>query len=122
MKLSKQYCPKCESVDTGDRWVRDGKLQRYCRVCNWRDIARIPETLVIQTRKEVLVGLFYGFHYDLFDRYGHYRTCSRYFKTKEEALQELNKEIDHGRKDQNRGPYTAVLWPSTAVIEGEVIT
>jgi len=118
MKLT--ACPKCESASLGDQWVRGRRLQQYCHSCDWRGEDRVPEQLEIKTKKVVAVGRFYGFEYEVFDRFGHLSISSRTYATETEAVQQLKRDLERGKKDEQAGPYTAVLWPAQVEVEGEV--
>lgn len=115
------FCPLCDSRNLGDCWVGPGrKLQQYCHECSWRGSPRVPEQKLVLSTKEVIVGQFYGFHYEIFDCFGHLMVSSRTYTDEKEAEQNLQLEIERGKKDVNAGPYTAVLWPATVQVTGKV--
>ena len=113
-------CPKCGSKDIGDRWVKGRKLSRYCYDCDWVGLPRVPELWKIKNTREIRVGQFPGFQYEIFDRYGHILVHSRFFDTKTEVKKALMKEMKLGKKDKDAGPYTGILWPSTVTVKGMV--
>ena len=112
-------CPVCD-YKTKNRWVKHRMLQRYCNCCGWKDKPRIPEKIEIKTGRWVFVDEFCQYNYRLYDKYGHTLSFSRSYPTEEEAIQELMKEINRGKKDADAGPYTGVLWPDRVFVEGKV--
>ena len=113
-------CFNCGSTNLGDRWTAGRLLEQHCYECGWTAQPRIPEKLPIVVVKQVKVNQFWGFHYEVFDRYGHMMVSSRYYDKEDEAETALNKELERGKKDFNAGPYTAVLWPARTLVEGRV--
>jgi len=116
MKLD--ACPRCEG-ELGDKWGGPGrKLRQYCYYCEWQGELRTPEQKAIRTSKTKHFG---GFHYEGFDKYGHIVCLSRSYRTREEAIKEIERELEVGkREDNDAGPYTIVLYPSFIVVKGEV--
>jgi len=112
-------CPKCKGY-LGDTWVKGRKLQQYCHNCYWKGPIRIPERLEIKTTKTIRANQFCGFHYETFDKYGHIRTSSRSYDDKSEALEKLYRELEYSGNDKDGGPYTAILWPDTVTVVGEI--
>lgn len=114
-------CPNCESSSLGDQWVGPGrKLQQYCYECSWRGPARVPEQKEIESVKEVMVGRFWGFQYETFDRFGHLMVSSRTYATEQEAEDALKRQLERGSQDKEAGPYTGVLWPATTKVIAKV--
>jgi len=126
-------CPKCGSVRISDRWCEGRMIQQYCYddgddedfgsdVCGWVGKPRIPETRSIKISKKLIIDGFTGWHYEVYDKYGHVMISSRYYDKKEDAQKNLESDLEKGLKDEAAGPYTAVLFniPSSVVIEGQV--
>lgn len=112
-------CPDCKSDYLGDRWVGRGRnLAQFCYDCGWEGSHRTPEQREVQSVKEVSLGT--GFYYEVFDCYGHPMISSRTYPTEEAAMKDL--VIVMNDYDNETGPYTAVLWPATAVITGKCFT
>jgi hypothetical protein len=80
----------------------------------------VPEQQEIKTTKLLNVGNFPGFHYAVFDRYGHSLTFSRSYSTEAEAEKNLTREMKYGDTDDHAGPYTGLLWPAVAVVSAKV--
>jgi hypothetical protein len=116
----KTKCPECGNNRLGDVWVKGRHLQQHCYECDWKGPIRIPEKKGIETTIKINVGRFGGFQYTVFDRYGYPKTFSRSYATKIEAEEDLNKEVVHGKTDQDAGPYTGILWPDKVEVKGEV--
>lgn len=115
MKLNN--CPKCGKKYLGDRWQNGRKLQQYCDCVGEK---RIPEQKKILTKKKINVGEFSGFNFTVYDRYGHVRCYSCFYNKRSTAIKEMKSELKYGNIDACAGPYTAVLWPSTVEVKGEV--
>ena len=118
MKLNK--CPNCGNRHLSDRWKIKRKLQQSCDECGWQGKIRTPEIIEVGASKEVVANQFYGFCYEVFDRYGHIMTHSRSYDKKKEAKSALLQEITRGGKDKDAGPYSGVLWPDVVHVQGEV--
>ena len=118
MKLNK--CPRCGNRNLSDKWKPKRKLQQSCDECGWRGEIRTPEVVKIKTTKEVMVNQFYGFCYEVFDRYGHITTHSRSYNTEKDAEAALHQEIERGEKNKDAGPYTGILWPKAIYVKGKV--
>jgi len=118
--MKKEECPKCLSKDLGDFWVKGRMLQTNCRVCGWWDEPRTPEIKPISKTKKVYVNRFFGFEYELFDKYGHLLVHSATYHTQSEAKKELEKDIELHNKDIHVNPVTGILWPSFTEVKGEV--
>lgn len=118
MKLNE--CPNCGNKHLSDTWKPKRKLQQSCDECGWHGKIRIPETIEIKTTKEVIVNQFYGFCYEVFDKYGHIMTHSKSYHKKKEAESELLQEITRGEKDKDAGPYVGILWPDIVHVKGKV--
>jgi len=115
-----EKCPNFCDSSLGDRWVTGRMLQQYCHECGWKGEPRIPEKLPIVVVKQLQVGQFWGFQYQVFDRYGHIMISSRYYDKKKDAKDALEKDLERGKKDMDAGPYTAVFWPARVLVEGKV--
>jgi hypothetical protein len=108
-------------------------LQQYCydidndqllvTGCGWVGEPRTPEQRDIVTSKRLFVDTFTGWHYEVYDKYGHIMISSRYYGEEEDARKNLEKDLEKGLKDEVAGPYTAVLFniPTIVVIEGQLI-
>ena len=112
-------CPECGN-EIVDRWQRGRKLQQACEICDWQGEIRIPEKIEIKTVKEVTVNQFYGFCYQVFDRYGHIMTYSKSYETEGQAEEDLLQEIEQGKRDEDGGPYVGILWPSIVNVKGKI--
>jgi len=113
-------CPRCGSENLGDRWARGRKLQQCCYDCEFKAPERTPEILEIKTIKKIQVGRWPGFHYEIFDRYGHIKTVSRSYIRREWAIEGLDRELEYGTTDEAAGPYTGILWPDMVIVKGEL--
>ena len=116
MKYKK--CPNCGESGLGDRWQRERKLQQHCYDCGWKGEIRTPEKKQIKSTKTVQVGQFHGYHYEIFDKYGHTMVISRYYDSWESADAAIKKEIEKGKTNKYAGPFTGILWPSTVKVKG----
>lgn len=114
-------CPECCSEDIGDRWCNGRMLQYYCRECGWHAEPRTPEKIPITNTCELRVDDFSGWHYIIYDKYGHVQTDSATYDTREEALKELEDDLTPkpGYVDPS-APLTAVLFnvPDHVTIKG----
>lgn len=114
-------CPLCLSRCLGNQWVGPGRLlQQYCYDCGWHGARQVPETKLIQTTREVVVGSRYAFNYEVYDRFGHVLIYSKSYNTENEAIVDLKQDLALGLKDEEAGPYKAVLWPATVQMEGKL--
>ena len=113
-------CPKCESTNIGDRWCKGRKLRYYCRECYWQDEPRIPETIPISTTKTVSVNQFYGFVYEIYDKYGHISTYSKTYQTEEEVKNAMLEDLNNCNKHEDYFPCTGIIWPKSVVVNGKV--
>lgn len=115
-----ERCPMCSS-SLEDHWQIGGKLRQICCWCDWQGELRTPEQRPITSVRQVQVSRNGGFSYDVFDRYGHPLVASRSYGSREAALEGLKRDLKCGEHD-TRGPYTALLWPDTVEVAGELIT
>ncbi|MFA5299609.1 MAG: hypothetical protein WC389_15580, partial [Lutibacter sp.] len=99
-------CPECGSTLGSDCWTTGRKLMQRCD-CGWKGEPRIPETLPIQDTKNVRVGQFWGYHYEIFDKYNHLLTSSRYYGTEKETLEEMQSDLTHSNKSPDMAPCKA---------------
>ena len=113
-------CPDCGETLRSDCWTAGRKLQQRCEKCGWKGEPRVPETREIKSTKEVMAGQFYGFHYQIFDKYGYYLTISRYYDTKEDATKKMNDDLARDNTQLDLAPCTAILWPNMVTVTGEV--
>jgi hypothetical protein len=114
-------CPRCGSDDISTYWVKQRKLQPRCNDCHWKGEPITPENREIKNTKEVLCNSFEGFHFEAYDKYGHIICSSRSYDTEKDAVEEINKEIEIGKRDEYAGPYTVILWPDVVTITGKII-
>jgi hypothetical protein len=114
-------CPNCGSDYISDRWVAGRKLQRSCNDCGWKEKPRTPDRRVIKNTKFIKANQFQGFHYEVYDQYGHETTFSRSYGTAEEARVELLNELSKLNKHPNYAPCTGILWPDRVEVVGEVV-
>ena len=117
-KVKKEKCPECGSINLGDQWQVDRKLQQYCKDydCGWEGPKRSPETRVIKVRKKVNVNS--GFCFEIYDKYGYILMFSRSYGSRSDSITEIKKELK--KNDPSTQPRTAILWPSYVEVEGEV--
>ena len=117
-------CPNCGSTNLGDYWCIGRKLQQFCREedCTWKGKPRIPEKIPITNTKELRIGNFPGWDYEIYDKYGHTETISCSYDTRADALKELKRDLMNGEQDKDAGPYTGVLFhtPVRVTIKGKM--
>lgn len=118
--MKRKTCPKCETINLGDRWVAGRKLQQYCRECLWKGEPRIPELIKKIDTKEIMVNYFDGFNYEIFDKYGHNLLSSKYYSTKTEAIASLKKQLKLCNSDPLVSPCTGIFWPNVITVKGEI--
>ena len=122
-------CPKCGSKQLGERWVKERMLQQYCYIgeddthCGWVGEPFVPPRKRITNTTKLRIDDFPGWHYLVYDKYGHIQTDSATYDTQLEAMKELQDDITprDGYKDP-AAPYTAVLFkvPGNVTIEGRM--
>ena len=133
MKL--KACPKCGCKRLGERWAKGRMLTQYCHGassfgdyeedtrCNWVGEPYIPETKRITNTDTLRLNEFSGWHYIVYDKYGHVQTDSATHDTRGEAMEALEESLTP-RADYNdpAAPYTAVLFnvPSHVTIRGKM--
>ena len=118
--MKPKECPKCKSIYIGDHWCKGRMLRYYCRDCYWQDEPRIPEIIPIPTTKTVFVNQFYGFVYEIYDKYGHIATYSRTYHTEEETKAALMEELTNMNKYEDYFPCTGIIWPKSIEVQGKV--
>ena len=110
-------CPRCNG-HLGDMWRRGRKLRQECQACDWVGKERVPEQKAIVPTRRVPAGMGIGGHtFQVFDRYGHTSMSSRGYPSADATRVALKRELTVG----SAGPYTGILWPSTVMVEGEII-
>jgi hypothetical protein len=114
-----KQCPECEG-SLNDYWAKGRKLQQHCTWCGWKGEIRVPESRLIEDTKTICTGQFSGFSYEMFDKYGCTLIMSRSYDTEVAAVIEIEKELIYGKTDKDAGPYTAVLWPDTVIVQGTI--
>lgn len=108
-------------------------LQQYCHGqtsfgdydgdenCGWVGKPRIPERKRITNAAPLRVDNFHGWHYLVYDKYGHLQTDSATHDTRAEAMEALEEDMTpkEGYVDP-AAPLTAVLFkvPSNVTIKG----
>jgi len=112
-------CPDCGEELHSDCWAGGRKLQQKCSECDWKGEPRIPDTQKIKSTKKICAGMFYGYHYEIFDKYGHISTSSRYYDSKKEAHKEMMEDLTKENTWPDYSPCTAILWPSEVTVKGE---
>lgn len=126
MKLN--VCPKCGSKNLGDRWAMGRKLEQYCNGpdgedCTWVGEPRIPEKKRITNTDTLRLDEFFGWHYIVYDRYGHVQTDSATHDTRAEAMKALEEDLTPREGyDDPAAPLTAVLFnvPSHVSVKGKM--
>ena len=114
-----EECPNCCSSVLIEAIGPGRKTRQECEYCDWCGEYYIPEQLQIKTTKTINISRFGGFEYHVFDKYGGIVVYSQTFYTFEEAEKAVKRELEYS-KDKEGGPYTAILWPATVVVEGKV--
>jgi hypothetical protein len=126
MKL--KSCPKCGCNDLGEIWTKGRMLRQYCRDenemgCIWEGEPYTPELQSITNMMEISINDFPGWHYIVYDKFGHVAISSGTYHNHEEALEKLKNDITpkEGYNDP-AAPYTAVLFnvPQYVTIKGEI--
>lgn len=120
MKVNR--CPNCESDDLGDRWQKGRRLQQFCYDCNWIGSVRIPEKIDIELTRYVNANHFPGFHYHIFDQFGHTMTSSQSFRTEAEAIAEMEAQMQRSNRNPHGNeclPLTGVVWPDKVIVHGK---
>ena len=122
-------CPKCGSTQVGEQWVKGRMLQQHCYIgdgdefCGWKGEPYTPPKKRITNKTQLRIDEFSGWHYIVYDKYGHVHTDSATFDTKAEALGELQGDlIPKQGYDDPAAPLTAVLFnvPSHITIKGQM--
>ena len=129
-----KVCPRCGSKELGERWCKGRTLQQYCthasdtfydrtgeRDCEWVGEPYTPPRRRITNATRLRIDDFYGWHYIVYDKYGHVQTDSATYDTKAEAMKELEDEFKTREGYVNpAAPLTAVLFnvPSSVTIKG----
>lgn len=120
MSTKIKECPECGERLHSDCWIQGRMLQQHCEECGWKGKPRIPETQEIKDTREARTGQFYGWHYEIFDKYGHYLTISRYYPTRKEATDEMDRQLTRDNEQPDLSPCTAILWPDKVLVQGEI--
>ena len=119
-------CPKCGSKNLGERWAKGRMLEQYCNGpdgedCYWKGEPYTPPKRRITNTMDARIDDFYGWHYIVYDKYGHVQTDSATYDTREEAMEELTEDLTpkEGYVDP-AAPLTAVLFkvPGRVTIKG----
>lgn len=97
------------------------RLQRHCEDCSWKEAPRTPEIQPIENKRFIAANQFSGFHYEIYDRYGHAVIFSRSHETAEKARAELLKDLGKLNRHPNYAPCTGILWPAVVEVVGEVV-
>lgn len=119
-------CPKCGNTSLGERWCKGRKLEQYCNGpdgedCYWVGEPYTPPRRRITRLDTLRIDEFYGWHYIVYDKYGHVQTDSATHDTRKEAMEALEEDLTPrpGYVDP-AAPLTAVLFkvPSRVTIKG----
>lgn len=121
-------CPKCGFSSLGERWSRGRMLEQYCHDpeemgCHWVGEPYTPPKRRITNMDRLRIDEFAGWHYIVYDKYGHVQTDSATYGSRAEAEKEMAEDITPREGyDDPAAPYTAVLFnvPSSVVIKGEM--
>lgn len=119
-------CPKCGFSSLGERWSRGRMLEQYCHDpeemgCHWVGEPYTPPKRRITNKDTLRIDEFHGWHYIIYDKYGHVQTDSATYGSKSEALKEMEDDLKPKRDYVDpAAPLTAVLFfvPSSVTIEG----
>jgi len=101
-------------------------LQQVCGAygeesCGWKGEPYTPPRKRITNTTDVRVDDFSGWHYIVYDKYGHVQTDSATHNTRAEAMKELERDLTPKQGyDDPSAPLTAVLFfvPANFTIEG----
>jgi hypothetical protein len=104
------------------------KLEQYCNGpdgedCTWVGEPRIPEKKRITNTDTLRLDEFFGWHYIVYDRYGHVQTDSATHDTRAEAMKALEEDLTPREGyDDPAAPLTAVLFnvPSHVSVKGKM--
>lgn len=123
--MKHNLCPTCGCDSLGERWTMGRQLEQYCRDydCSWRGQPYTPPKRRIINTTKLRIDNFHGWHYIVYDKYGHVSTDSATHDTREEAMKELESDITPKEGyDDPASPYTAVLFnvPSSVTIKGKM--
>lgn len=121
-------CPKCGNKSLGEHWCKGRMLQQVCGSfgedsCGWKGEPYTPPKKRITNQVELRIDEFYGWHYVVYDKYGHVSTDSATYDTREEAMEELIDDLTPKEGyDDPAAPYTAVLVkvPCHVVVRGKM--
>jgi hypothetical protein len=128
-------CPRCSCENLGERWAKGRQLEQYCRrrndgddwdapeYCGWVGKPYEPTKRRITNTTQLWIDDFPGWHYIVYDKYGHVQTDSATQHSKKIAMKEL--EISLKPKpgyDDPAAPLTAVLFfvPTHITIKGKM--
>lgn len=119
-------CPKCGNTSLGERWCKGRMLQHYCsgedgETSCWVSQPYTPPKRRITNTTEFRLDEFVGWHYLVYDKYGHVATDSATYDTRAEAMVELTEDITPKEGyDDPAAPFTAVLFnvPPRVTIKG----
>ena len=91
--------------------------------CGWKGEPYTPPRKRITNTTELRIDDFYGWHYIVYDKYGHVQTDSATYDTREEAMEELTDDLTpkEGYIDP-AAPLTAVLFkvPGRVTVKGKM--
>jgi hypothetical protein len=112
--MLEQYCvSRTDSDYEGDDWDASGR-------CRWVSEPYTPPRRRITNTCELRIDDFCGWHYIIYDKYGHVQTESETYSTKAEAMKELEEDLEPRDYDNPAAPLTAVLFnvPPCVTIKG----
>lgn len=119
----KDPCPKCEgpvkTVWSSHRMLEDQCKDSGSNYCSWVGDPYIPPTIPISAIKEI--GYYGSWHYEIFDQYGHCAVSSQGFNTETECKVAAQKDLPKYNSYEGYGKCTAIIWPATVKVEGEIL-
>jgi|ERR1035441_10356960 hypothetical protein len=130
-----KVCPKCGSKRLGERWSKGRMLQQYCHGlssvgdyeedshCSWVGEPYVPSLNRITNKDTLRLDEFVGWHYLVYDKYGHLSTDSATHDSRAEAMEALEENLTPREGyDDPAAPYTAVLFniPPSITIKGKM--
>lgn len=114
-----EECPECFSEHLRVCVCKHRLNRQECYECGWTGEPFVPEQRVVRTSRDILVDR--GCCYELFDKYGHPILLSGVFPSEADARKQAEKDVAHGRTDEDAGPYKAVVWPRSVKVKGELV-
>lgn len=114
-------CPQCEEGMARSCWTTGRMLRQECNQCDWVGDPYTPPQQPIETRRRYVPPAgSYGWHYKIFDQYGHCSMVSRSHSTEDECRSAAKKAL-HRLDVKTYGECTAVIWPPVTEVEGSIM-